>query len=125
MVPIVLSLRQSRFLPPARPIPTFPLVLVYSADNECGSPPPPEPARPPQSNMPFFKNVFKPKEGSRSASKAGKHADDESDVLAPPKPWWDDAWTRKDVAPEEIQELIHVCTREMKSRGTSAAMIVL
>jgi len=31
----------------------------------------------------------------------------------PPKPHWDDAWTRKDVEPEEVQELI------MKSRGTA------
>lgn len=62
--------------------------------------------------MPFFRNVFK----SRDASKSKSSADDQPE--APPKPRWEDAWSRKDVAPEEIQELIHICTQEMKSRGT-------
>ena len=35
----------------------------------------------------------------------------------PHKPQWDDAWTRKKVAPEEVRELIHVCSQELKSRG--------
>ena len=68
--------------------------------------------------MPFFRNVFKPREGSRSASKAGKYADRQNGgPVVPPKPRWEEAWSRKDVAPEEIRELIHVCTQEMKSRG--------
>ncbi|KAJ4372100.1 hypothetical protein N0V83_003873 [Neocucurbitaria cava] len=66
--------------------------------------------------MPFFKNVFKSKDGPRSASKAGKYGDEQP--VAPPKPRWEESWSRKDVAPEEIQDLIHVCTHEMKSRGT-------
>jgi hypothetical protein len=65
--------------------------------------------------MPFFKNVFRSKDGPRSGSKAGKHADD--NAVAQEKPRWEDSWSRKQVAPEEIQELIHVCTQEMKSRG--------
>jgi hypothetical protein len=68
--------------------------------------------------MPFFKNVFKSKEGPRSASKAGKYADQDSAPVAPPKPRWEESWSRKEVAPEEIQELVHVCTQEIKSRGT-------
>lgn len=67
--------------------------------------------------MPFFKNVFRSKDGTRAGSKAAKYADVDQPV-AQPKPRWEDAWSRKDVAPEEIQELIHVCTQEMKSRGT-------
>jgi hypothetical protein len=63
--------------------------------------------------MPFFKNVFKSKDGARSASKAAQH----DEPIAKPKPRWEESWSRKDVAPEEIQELIHVCTQEMKSRG--------
>lgn len=35
----------------------------------------------------------------------------------PSKPTWDDAWTRKTVEPEEIHELIHCCTEELKARG--------
>jgi hypothetical protein len=35
------------------------------------------------------------------------------------KPRGEDAWSRKDIAPEEVQELIHFCTHEIKSRGRS------
>ncbi|KAF1842681.1 uncharacterized protein K460DRAFT_356509 [Cucurbitaria berberidis CBS 394.84] len=73
--------------------------------------------------MPFFKNVFKSKDGSRSASKAGKYGDEQP--VAPPKPRWEDAWSRKDVAPEEIQELVHVCTQEMKSRALDMPFMLL
>ena len=66
--------------------------------------------------MPFFKNVFRSKDGPRSKSAAGNYADRDQPV-APPKPRWEDSWSRKDVAPDEIQELVHVCTQEMKSRG--------
>lgn len=62
--------------------------------------------------MPFFKNVFKSKDATRSGSKA-----DASSEPAAPRPRWEDAWSRGDVAPEEIQELVHICTQEMKSRG--------
>ncbi|KAF2498476.1 hypothetical protein BU16DRAFT_295577 [Lophium mytilinum] len=75
--------------------------------------------------MPSFKNFFKSKDGSRSASKAGKYADHNAGPVAPPKPHWDDAWSRKDVAPEEIQELIHVCTKEMKSRALDMPFLLL
>jgi hypothetical protein len=76
--------------------------------------------------MPFFKNVFKSKDGSRSASKASKYPDQTSaDAAGPPKPRWEDAWARKDVAPEEIQELIHVCTQEMKSRALDMPFLLL
>lgn len=63
--------------------------------------------------MPFFKKVFGSKDGSRAA-KAG-HADNKP--AAPPKPRWEESWTRKEVAPDEIQDLIHMCTQELKSRG--------
>lgn len=35
----------------------------------------------------------------------------------PPKPRWADAWLRKDVEPEEVQELLRGCTSELKSKG--------
>lgn len=60
--------------------------------------------------MPFFKNVFTSKDKQKSAKSAPEPA-------APPKPRWEESWTRKEVAPDEIQELVHVCTQEMKSRG--------
>lgn len=73
--------------------------------------------------MPFFKNVFKSKDGPRSSSKAAKYGADGSGPAAPPKPRWEDSWSRKDVAPEEIQELIHVCTSEIKTRGMTAPLL--
>lgn len=62
--------------------------------------------------MPFFKNVFNSKDKQKSAKS-------DLEPVAPPKPRWEESWTRKEVAPEEIQELVHVCTQEMKSRGKS------
>jgi hypothetical protein len=63
--------------------------------------------------MPFFKKVF----GSKDAARAAKAANAANESAAPPKPHWQESWTRKHVQPEEVQELIHVCTHEMKSRG--------
>ena len=43
--------------------------------------------------------------------------------MAPLKPKWEDAWSRKDVEPEEVQELLRYCTYEIKSRGTIQSML--
>lgn len=63
--------------------------------------------------MPFFSRVFK------SKNSASKKKVKESDVVngAPPKPKWEDAWQRTSVEPEEVAELLHGCTQEIKSRG--------
>lgn len=37
--------------------------------------------------------------------------------LQPSKPKWEDAWARKSVDPEEVQELLRGCTLELKSKG--------
>lgn len=63
--------------------------------------------------MPSFARWFR----SRDSAKSRKRADQGDGVVAPSKPTWQEAWTRKEVAPEEVQELIHECTQEMKSRG--------
>lgn len=75
--------------------------------------------------MPFFSRVFKHRDGPRAASKLDKHANGNDSAVALPKPRWEEAWSRKEVAPEEIQELIHVCTQEMKSRGILAPRMTL
>lgn len=49
-------------------------------------------------------------------SKKGGNLDQLTDQL-PPKPLWEDAYTRTIVEPEEIQELIRRCTEELKARG--------
>lgn len=35
----------------------------------------------------------------------------------PSKPRWEDSWQRTRVDPEEVVELLHGCTAEIKSRG--------
>ncbi|KAJ9646615.1 hypothetical protein H2199_002664 [Coniosporium tulheliwenetii] len=75
--------------------------------------------------MPFFSRVFKHRDGPRASSKLDKHANGNDSAVALPKPRWEDAWSRKEVAPEEIQELIHVCTQEMKSRALDMPFLLL
>ena len=71
--------------------------------------------------MPFFSRVFKKNKDSdlaRAKVKSKKHIEQESAApVLPPKPRWADAWSRKDVEPEEVQELLRGCTFELKSRG--------
>ncbi|GJN79437.1 hypothetical protein PLIIFM63780_002950 [Purpureocillium lilacinum] len=43
----------------------------------------------------------------------------------PAKPKWDDAYTRKTVEPEEIHELLHYCTEELKARGLDLPFLLL
>ena len=78
--------------------------------------------------MPFFSKVFKKdkdKDGSRAKVKSKKYTDQSSPApVVPPKPRWADAWSRKDVEPEEVQELLRGCTLELKSRGGSWLSIV-
>ena len=38
----------------------------------------------------------------------------------PQKPRWDDAWTRKTIEPDEVQQLIRICTQELKARGMTS-----
>lgn len=43
----------------------------------------------------------------------------------PPKPRWADAWLRKDVEPEEIQELLRGCTIELKAKALDMPFLLL
>ena len=63
--------------------------------------------------MPFFSSIFKSKDTAlkKNATQNG------FTEVAPQKPRWEDAWLRKDVEPEEVQELLRGCTQEMKARG--------
>ena len=75
--------------------------------------------------MGFFSKAFKGKDanGTPTSKPKKKHIQGNGAVPAPPpKPHWEDAWTRKVVEPEEIQELLRGCTYEMKSRGTERAL---
>ena len=69
--------------------------------------------------MPSFFSRLKGKDGPAKVPKIKKGAQQRVVDAAPPKPQWEDAWTRTSVDPEEVQELIKGCTVELKSRGTS------
>ena len=62
--------------------------------------------------MPFFSKVFKSKDGQ--AKKASAPVANGNTYK---KPQWSDAWIRTRVDPEEVAELLHLCTAELKSRG--------
>lgn len=65
--------------------------------------------------MPFFSKVFKSKDAAGKKSSLPAANGD-----AHKKPQWSDAWLRTRVDPEEVVELLHLCTAELKSRGQFA-----
>lgn len=62
--------------------------------------------------MPSFFSRKKGKDGPKV-----KKGAQQAPVAEPSKPRWEDAWMRKEVEAEEVQELLHGCTVELKSRG--------
>lgn len=82
--------------------------------------------------MGFFSKLrSKDKDGGglttpRSKKKANAHTNGVVIPVPPPKPRWEgDAWTRKEVEPEEIQELLRGCTNELKSRALDMPFLLL
>ncbi|PGH23864.1 hypothetical protein AJ80_02112 [Polytolypa hystricis UAMH7299] len=71
--------------------------------------------------MSFFSRVFRSKDGSGSKKQAKQNGLETS----PPKPKWTDAWARTEVNPDEVQELIHGCTIELKARGLDIPFLLL
>jgi hypothetical protein len=53
----------------------------------------------------------------REVLRKKKHAMQGIADSLPQKPKWEDAYTRPSVEPEEIHELLHFCTAELKARG--------
>jgi hypothetical protein len=74
--------------------------------------------------MAGFFSRKKTKDGATKVTKVKKGAQQNASPAVPEKPRWEDAWTRKTVEPEEIQELLHGCTVELKSRGTRSIISV-
>ena len=70
--------------------------------------------------MPFLSRLLKSRDGTKTPTKTrsrNRSPQNEAVLLLPPKPRWEDAWLRKNVEPEEVQELLRGCTEEVKSRG--------
>ncbi|PNY25014.1 Morphogenesis-like protein MSB1 [Tolypocladium capitatum] len=72
--------------------------------------------------MPGLFARFKGRDGIRSKK---KNAISDLANSLPQKPKWDDAYTRKTVEPEEIHELLHCCTEELKARGLDLPFLLL
>jgi hypothetical protein len=70
--------------------------------------------------MPSFFSRRKGKDGPAKIKKGVQQVVTQE----PQKPRWEDAWTRKSVDAEEVQELLHGCTVELKSRGTDVTIII-
>jgi hypothetical protein len=64
--------------------------------------------------MPSFFSRLKGKDGPAKVKKGAQ----QPIISEPPKPRWEDAYTRKTVDAHEVQELLRGCTIELKSRGT-------
>ncbi|KAL1839517.1 hypothetical protein VTJ49DRAFT_1419 [Mycothermus thermophilus] len=71
--------------------------------------------------MPSLFSRLKGKDGKKSK----KGALDDLIDQQPPKPRWDDAYARKSVEPEEVQELIQLGTEELKARGIELPFLLL
>lgn len=67
--------------------------------------------------MPGFFSKLKGNNGGPTKLAKGRKNALQPVLQEPPKPKWEDAWTRKTVGPEEVQELLKGCTLELKSRG--------
>lgn len=67
--------------------------------------------------MPLFSRLR-----SKGATPAKEKSQAEAENFFPPpvpaQPKYQSTWTSKEVVPEEVEELIHCATAQMKSRGT-------
>ncbi|KIX01711.1 uncharacterized protein Z518_09437 [Rhinocladiella mackenziei CBS 650.93] len=70
--------------------------------------------------MPFFSKVFKSKDVAVKKTAAPVANGDTHK-----KPQWSDAWLRTRVDSEEVAELLHLCTSELKSRALDVPFLLL
>ncbi|KAI3318536.1 DUF1708-domain-containing protein [Xylariaceae sp. AK1471] len=73
--------------------------------------------------MPSLFSRIRGKDG-KSKSKKNGNADSLAHQL-PTKPRWEDAYARTSVEPEEVQDLIHRCTAELKARALDHPFLLL
>ncbi|KAK4157828.1 hypothetical protein C8A00DRAFT_11382 [Chaetomidium leptoderma] len=70
-------------------------------------------------------SLFSRLKGRDGKAKSKKGALDQLADQQPQKPRWDDAWTRKTIEPEEVQQLIRFCTAELKARALDLPFLLL
>ena len=68
------------------------------------------------SKMPLFSRLK-----SKGAQSAGKSKTEQDFTNGKPqeplKPRWETTWNSKTLQPAEVEELVHACTAELKTRG--------
>ncbi|PNS20437.1 hypothetical protein CAC42_5887 [Sphaceloma murrayae] len=64
--------------------------------------------------MPFFSRL-KRKDADKNAKRLAEQADGQ--IFTPAKPRYASTWDSAEVVMEEVEELLHACTKEMKSRA--------
>ncbi|KAG6082950.1 hypothetical protein E4U15_002203 [Claviceps sp. LM218 group G6] len=62
---------------------------------------------------------------ARDVLRKKKHGMQDLANAHPQKPKWDDAYMRASVEPEEVHELLHFCTAELKARGLDIPFLLL
>lgn len=67
--------------------------------------------------MGVFSKVFKKGDSSASSRAQSRAARDGPQPVNTAPIKYEDGWARKEVSADEVQELLQVCTQEMKSRG--------
>ncbi|KAK0805997.1 multicopy suppressor of a budding defect [Friedmanniomyces endolithicus] len=66
--------------------------------------------------MPLFSRLKN--KGAQTASKSKTQPDLSNGIpTAPVKPRWQSTWSSRTIDPEEVEELVHACTAELKLRG--------
>lgn len=68
--------------------------------------------------MGVFSKVFKKGDYSSSSRAQSRAARDGPQPINTGPIKYEDGWARKEVSADEVQELLQVCTQEMKSRGS-------
>ncbi|KAI1809834.1 DUF1708-domain-containing protein [Poronia punctata] len=74
--------------------------------------------------MPSLFSRIRGKDGKFGRSKQNGDVDSSAHQL-PSKPRWGDAYARASVEPDEVQELVHRCTEELKARGLDLPFLLL
>lgn len=68
--------------------------------------------------MVFFSKVFKSKDAKAGAKHKAQQVDSNQGHMPMAKPRFVSNWNSREIDPEDVDELIQVCTLILKSRGT-------
>ncbi|KAI2626383.1 hypothetical protein GGS21DRAFT_530159 [Xylaria nigripes] len=76
-------------------------------------------------HLPTMPSLFSRIKGKDGKFRSKKHGNEDSALQLSGKPRWDDAYARTSVNPDEVQELVHRCTAELKARALDIPFLLL